>query len=147
LLGLISEAEIKAGRHALSAIVVVKSGDGANSPGSGFFELEKGLGIYNVDDDTTWLSELVASSSIGRNTETHTVSASARKKIASAQRARWAKFRAAKKKAAQYLGEPAAASSQLALCLGQALNSPCCQVAGIVISPNPWRLSATVDLG
>jgi hypothetical protein len=58
LLGLISEAEIKAGRHALSAIVVIKSGDGANSPGSGFFELEKGLGIYNVDDDTTWSSEV-----------------------------------------------------------------------------------------
>ena len=32
------------------------------------------------------------------------------------------------------------------LYLGQALNSLCCQVAGIVISPNPWRLSATVDL-
>ena len=58
LLGLISETEIKAGRHALSAIVVIKSGDGANSPGSGFFELEKGLGRYDVDDDTTWSSEV-----------------------------------------------------------------------------------------
>jgi hypothetical protein len=58
LLGLISETEIKAGRHALSAIVVIKSGDGANSPGSGFFELEKGLGRYNLDDDTTWSLEV-----------------------------------------------------------------------------------------
>jgi hypothetical protein len=33
------------------------------------------------------------------------------------------------------------------LCLGQALNSLCCQFTRIVISPNPWRLFATVDLG
>ncbi len=58
LLGLISETEIKEGRHALSAIVVIKSGDGANWPGSGFFELEKSLGRYNRDDETTWSSEV-----------------------------------------------------------------------------------------
>jgi hypothetical protein len=56
--GLISETEVAAGRHALSAIVVIKSGDGANRPGSGFFELEKSLGRYQPDDDKTWLSEL-----------------------------------------------------------------------------------------
>jgi len=43
LLGLISETEVAAGRHALSAIVVIKSGDAANRPGSGFFELERAL--------------------------------------------------------------------------------------------------------
>jgi len=58
LLGLISETEVAAGRHALSAIVVIKSGDGANRPGPGFFELERHLGRYGVDDDTTWLAEV-----------------------------------------------------------------------------------------
>jgi len=58
LLGLISEMEVRAGRHALSAIVVIKSGDGANRPGSGFFELEKALHRYKADDDETWLAEL-----------------------------------------------------------------------------------------
>jgi hypothetical protein len=50
--------EVRAGRHALSAIVVIKSGDGANRPGSGFFELEKALHRYKADDDETWLAEL-----------------------------------------------------------------------------------------
>jgi len=58
LLGLISETEVAAGRDALSAIVVLKSGDAANSPGSGFFDLEKELGRYKGDDDTTWSSEV-----------------------------------------------------------------------------------------
>jgi len=58
LLGLISETEVAAGRHALSAIVVIKSGDGANRPGSGFFELERALSRYREDDETTWLAEL-----------------------------------------------------------------------------------------
>jgi hypothetical protein len=58
LLGLVSESEVAAGRHTLSAIVVVKSGEGANRPGTGFFELEKTLGRYQSDDDTTWLSEI-----------------------------------------------------------------------------------------
>jgi hypothetical protein len=58
LLGLISETEIKAKRHALSAIVVIKSGDGANRPGSGFFELEKSFGRYKADDDETWMEEM-----------------------------------------------------------------------------------------
>lgn len=58
LLGLISENEVAVGRHALSAIVVVKSGDGANRPGTGFFDLERSLGRYKSDDDTTWLFEI-----------------------------------------------------------------------------------------
>jgi hypothetical protein len=58
LLGFISETEVAAKRPALSAIVVIKSGDGANRPGSGFFELEKALGRYKADDDETWLAEL-----------------------------------------------------------------------------------------
>src|ERR1700687_617268 len=58
LLALMSETEVAAGRHALSAIVVIKSGDGANRPGSGFFELEKALGRYKADDDKTWVAEL-----------------------------------------------------------------------------------------
>jgi hypothetical protein len=58
LLGLISEKEVAAGRYALSAIVVIKSGDGANRPGSGFFELEKQLGRYKQDDDATWIAEI-----------------------------------------------------------------------------------------
>jgi hypothetical protein len=58
LLGLISETEIKAGRHALSAIAVIKSGDGANRPGSGFLELEKSFGRYKAGDDATWMEEM-----------------------------------------------------------------------------------------
>jgi hypothetical protein len=58
LLGLISENEVAAGRCALSASVVVKSGEGKNYPGSGFFELEKTLGRYKSDDDTTWIAEI-----------------------------------------------------------------------------------------
>jgi hypothetical protein len=69
LLGLISEGRVASGRHALSAIVVVKSEDGANRPGSGFFELEKGLGRYVADDDKTWLAELAGCSGIGRTTD------------------------------------------------------------------------------
>ena len=59
LLGLISEREVRVERrHALSAIVTVKSGEGANRPGSGFFELEKELRRYDTDDETTWMAEI-----------------------------------------------------------------------------------------
>jgi hypothetical protein len=54
--------------------VVIKSGDGANRPGSGFFELEKALGRdkADADEDVGWRSWM-ASSSIGRNTETQSL--------------------------------------------------------------------------
>src|SRR5438046_10488828 len=39
LLGYISEEEIKAGRRALSARVVIKSGAGGNGPGSGISDV------------------------------------------------------------------------------------------------------------
>ncbi len=58
LLGYVSEEEVKAGRWPLSAIVVIKSGEGANRPGQGFFQLERDLGRYKSDDDTTWLAEI-----------------------------------------------------------------------------------------
>lgn len=58
LLRVISEAEAAEGRPALSAIVVIKSGDGANRPGSGFFKLMKTLGRYKASDDQTWLAEV-----------------------------------------------------------------------------------------
>jgi len=58
LLGLISEREIHEGRHALSAIVTIKTGEGANRLGSGFFELERELGRYDTDDETTWAAEV-----------------------------------------------------------------------------------------
>jgi len=58
LLGLISEREIHERRHALSAIVTIKTGEGANRPGSGFFELERNLERYHIDDDTTWMAEI-----------------------------------------------------------------------------------------
>ena len=60
LLGLISEHEVATGRAALSAVVVLKAGDGANRPGQGFFELERKLGRYKEDDDKTWLGEIDA---------------------------------------------------------------------------------------
>jgi hypothetical protein len=58
LLGYVSEEEVRAGRAALSAIVTVKSGKGANRPGAGFFNLEKELGRYVADDETTWMNEI-----------------------------------------------------------------------------------------
>jgi hypothetical protein len=58
LLGLITETEVAGGRCALSAIVVVKNGEGANRPGSGFFEVMKKLGRYRASEDKTWLAEL-----------------------------------------------------------------------------------------
>lgn len=58
LLGYISEQEVGSGRGALSAIVVIKSGDGAGRPGLGFFDLERKLGRYQNDDVTTWVAEI-----------------------------------------------------------------------------------------
>jgi hypothetical protein len=58
LLGLISETEVAAGRHALSAIVVIKSGDGATAPAPAFLNWKGALGRYREDDERTWLAEL-----------------------------------------------------------------------------------------
>jgi hypothetical protein len=58
LLRVISETEIAEGRPALSAIVVVQRGEGANRPGSGFFTLMRTLGRYKSTDDETWLAEI-----------------------------------------------------------------------------------------
>jgi hypothetical protein len=58
LLGMFSEQEVAAGRCALSAIVVIKTGDRANRAGLGFFELERKLGRYKGGNDQTWLAEI-----------------------------------------------------------------------------------------
>jgi hypothetical protein len=55
LLGIVSAQEVANGRAALSALVVTKEN---NRPGSGFFDLERDLGRYRKDDDTTWLYEV-----------------------------------------------------------------------------------------
>ncbi len=57
LLGYISNDEVALGRPALSALVVTKE---HNRPGAGFFVVEKELGRYLNDDDSTWLGELDA---------------------------------------------------------------------------------------
>jgi hypothetical protein len=57
LLGVVSGLEVEAGRGALSAVVVTKEN---NRPGHGFFELEKELGRYAKDDETTWIAEIEA---------------------------------------------------------------------------------------
>jgi hypothetical protein len=54
ILGEISEAEHKARRPMLSA-VVVRSGDG--TPGQGFFWLAKDLGIYDGGDEEAFFAE------------------------------------------------------------------------------------------
>lgn len=45
-LGEISEHEVRAGRHMLSAVVVHKEGEGFGDPGKGFYGLAQELGIY-----------------------------------------------------------------------------------------------------
>jgi hypothetical protein len=101
LLGLISETEVAAGRHALSAIVVIKSGDGANRPGSGFFELERAKQVQRKRRRRGWRSWMGCSSTGPKSkTRGSSVSAAARRKIAATQRARWTKVKAGKKKAA-----------------------------------------------
>jgi len=55
LLGIVSGKEVECGRGALSAIVVTKEN---NRPGAGFFKLERELGRYKKDDETTWISEI-----------------------------------------------------------------------------------------
>ena len=51
----ISVAEHKAGRPLLAAVVIRKD---KNMPGTGFFDLAKSLGLYNVGDDLGyWVEE------------------------------------------------------------------------------------------
>jgi hypothetical protein len=58
-LGVISEEEVKAKRHMLSALVVHKEGDGYGDPGKGFYEYAKTLGVYLGGDDLGfWAGEV-----------------------------------------------------------------------------------------
>ena len=50
-LGEISEHEVKAGRHMLSALVGHKEGGGVGDPGKGFYEYARELGVYTGSDD------------------------------------------------------------------------------------------------
>lgn len=49
--GEISESEVKAGRHMLSALVGHKEGEGVGDPGKGFYEFARELGVYTGSDD------------------------------------------------------------------------------------------------
>jgi len=58
-LSAISEHEVKAGRHMLSALVVHKAGEGVGDPGKGFYEYAKELGVYVGGDDLGfWAQEV-----------------------------------------------------------------------------------------
>lgn len=58
-LGEISENEVKAGRHMLSAIVGHKQGEGVGDPGKGFYEYARELGVYTGYDDLGfWAKEV-----------------------------------------------------------------------------------------
>ena len=50
-LGEISEKEVEAGRHMLSALVGHKEGGSVSDPGKGFYEYARTLGIYSGGDD------------------------------------------------------------------------------------------------
>ncbi len=55
----ISEYEVRAGRHMLSAVVVHKEGEGFGDPGEGFYECARELGVYNGRDDLGfWAKEV-----------------------------------------------------------------------------------------
>jgi hypothetical protein len=58
-LGEISEYEVKAGHHMLSAVVVHKNKNGFNDPGKGFYNLAKSLNVYSGDDNQVfWEKEV-----------------------------------------------------------------------------------------
>jgi len=58
-LGEISEHEVRAGRHMLSAVVVRKEGEGFGDPGKGFYECARDLGVYTGSDDLDfWAKEV-----------------------------------------------------------------------------------------
>jgi hypothetical protein len=50
-LGEISEHEVKAGRHMLSALVGHKEDKGVGDPGKGFYEYARALGVHVGGDD------------------------------------------------------------------------------------------------
>lgn len=55
----ISEYEVRAGRHMLSAVVVHKEGEGFGDPGKGFYECARELGVYKGGDDIGfWAKEV-----------------------------------------------------------------------------------------
>jgi len=58
-LGEISENEVKARRHMLSAIVGHKEGEGVGDPGKGFYEYARELGVYTGSDDLGFWAEEV----------------------------------------------------------------------------------------
>ena len=58
-LGEISEHEVRAGRHMLSAVVVHKEGEGFGDPGEGFYSFAQELGVYVGGDDLGfWAQEV-----------------------------------------------------------------------------------------
>jgi len=58
-LGEISESEVKAKRHMLSAVVVHKEGDGFGDPGKGFYDFAQQLGVYAGGNDLVFWAEEV----------------------------------------------------------------------------------------
>ena len=58
-LGEISEHEVRAGRHMLSAVVVHKEGESFGDPGKGFYDFAQELGIYSGDGNLEfWAQEV-----------------------------------------------------------------------------------------
>jgi len=58
-LGEISEHEVKAERHMLSALVGHKEGEGVGDPGKGFYECARELGVYSGGDNLGfWAQEV-----------------------------------------------------------------------------------------
>lgn len=58
-LGEISEHEVKAGRHMLSALVGHKEGESVSDPGKGFYEYARELGVYIGGDNLGfWAKEV-----------------------------------------------------------------------------------------
>lgn len=58
-LGEISESEVNAGRHMLSALVGHKEGTGIGDPGKGFYRYAIDLGVYDGSDDLGfWANEV-----------------------------------------------------------------------------------------
>jgi hypothetical protein len=55
----ISEYEVKAGHHMLSALVVKKNKNSPGDPGKGFYDLARSLGAHSGNDDLSfWAKEV-----------------------------------------------------------------------------------------